>query len=212
VLALAVAMLCIAAVSAGAHAARRTGSPCRAPRLKGLTLSLARKRAAHAGCTLRLKGATLKQAEVQTVARQSPAGGGHSSGVTVWLNPFCVGAAAYGPELREPVLTPGSTELVSGFYIVGGPLARFSDPGCKRPTPPPYAGTVEVTDSSGALVATQTSTRGHFAEIPLAAGSYTITGTFLDATINGGVHPKESQSVVIPPGHTVRQDFFLGVP
>jgi hypothetical protein len=114
--------------------------------------------------------------------------------------------------LREPVLTPGSTELVSGFYIVGGPLARFSDPGCKRPAPPPYAGTVEVTNSSGAVVATQTSTRGHFVEIPLAAGSYTIAGTFLDATINGGVHPKESQSVVIPPGHTARQDFFLGVP
>jgi hypothetical protein len=158
-----------------------------------------------------LKGAHLEQAEVQTVARQSPAGGEHSSGVTVWLNPFCRGEAASGPGLQEPVLTPGPTELVSGFYVVGGPLARFSDPGCKRPAPPPDAGTVEVTDSSGAVVATQTSTRGHFVEISLAAGSYTITGTFLDATVNG-VHPKESESVVIPPGDTVRQDFFLSVP
>jgi hypothetical protein len=159
-----------------------------------------------------VRGAPLEQAATQTIERQSPATGGHSSSVvTVWLNPFCLGSAAYGPGLNEPVVTPGPTGLVSGFYVVGGPLARFSDPGCKRPVPPPGAGTVEVTNSSGAVVASQTSTGGHLAKISLAAGSYTITGTFLDATANG-VHPKRSQSVVIPSGHTVRQDFFLDVP
>ncbi len=66
-------------------------------------------------------------------------------------------------------------------------------------------------NASGAVVATQTSVSGHFVEIPLPAGSYTITGTFGDATINGA-HPKHTQSLVIPPGHTVREDFFLSVP
>jgi hypothetical protein len=67
-----------------------------------------------------------------------------------------------------------------------------------------------VTNTSGAVVATQTSTSGHFVEIPLPAGSYTITGMFLGATVNG-VHPRESEAVVIPPGYTVRQDFFLNI-
>jgi hypothetical protein len=147
----------------------------------------------------------------QTVERQSPAGGGRASSVTVWLNPLCHGEAAYGPGLDEPVVTPGPTELVSGFYLIGGPLARFSDPGCKRPAAPPGAGTVQVTNASGVVVATQTSTQGHFVEVALPAGSYTITGTFLNATINGA-HATQSESVVIPPNDTVRQDFFLSVP
>jgi hypothetical protein len=118
---------------------------------------------------------------------------------------------AYGPRGSEPVRSPGPTELVSGFYLDGGPLARFSDPGCIRPAPPPGVGIVEVINpTTGALVATQTSERGRFAEIPLPAGSYTIRGTFLDATING-VHPHKTESVIIPPGRTVRQDFFLGI-
>jgi hypothetical protein len=106
---------------------------------------------------------------------------------------------------------PGPTELVSGFYLTGGPLRRFSDPGCKRPAPPPGAGMVEVMNpTTGALVATQTSEHGDFVKIPLPAGSYTIRGTFLGATING-VHPHETESVVIPPDRMVRQDFFLSV-
>jgi hypothetical protein len=102
---------------------------------------------------------------------------------------------------------PGPTELVSGFYLDGGPLARFSAPDCKRPEPPPGAGVVEVITATGALVATQTSTTGRLVKIPLSAGSYTIRGTFLNATING-THPTETQSLTIPTGHTVRQDFF----
>jgi hypothetical protein len=66
-------------------------------------------------------------------------------------------------------------------------------------------------NASGAVVATQTSIDGHFVEIPLPAGSYKVTGTFLDATDNG-VHPKKTEAVVIPPGDTVRQDFFLSIP
>jgi hypothetical protein len=156
-------------------------------------------------------GAALEEPRVQTVERQSPARGERSAEVTVWLNPLCHGSAAYGPGFSEPVLTSGPTELVSGFYLDGGPLASFSDPGCKRPAPPPGAGTVEVTTAGGALVGTETSTYGQFVTIPLPAGSYAVTGTFLGATING-IHPTISESVVVPPGKTVRQDFFLSIP
>jgi hypothetical protein len=208
---LGIGVLSIASVSASASPLGRVDRGCHVPRLTGLTLAIARQRAAHANCSLRVQGAKLVQAEIQTVMRQSPGAGGHSSRVAVWLNPVCRGEAAYGPEIREPVVTAGPTRLVSGFYLVGGPLATFSDAGCKRPTPPAGAGTVEVTDASGAVVATQSSADGHFVEIPLPAGSYTITGTFLGAIING-VHPKRSESVVIPPHHMVRQDFFLDIP
>ncbi len=206
-----VTALCVASVGASARPAARVAGACRVPRLTGLTLRVARERAAHAGCTLRVKGSVLDQAGIQTIERQSPAAGGRSSSVAVWLNRLCFGSAAYGPGLKEPVITPGSTKLVSGFYVVGGPLARFSDPGCKRPAPSPQPGTVDVMNASGTVVATQTSTDGHFVEIPLPAGSYTLTGTFLDDTRNG-VHPMETKSLVIPSGDTVREDFFLDVP
>jgi hypothetical protein len=158
-----------------------------------------------------VKGAPLEQGRFQTVERQVPATGRRTSSVTVWLNPLCYREADYGPGISEPVVTAGPTKLVSGFYLVGGPLRHFSTAHCKLPAPPPGAGTVEVVNASGAIVATKSSTRGRFVEIPLSAGSYTIRGTFLDATING-VHPKRSESVAIPAGHTVRQDFFLSIP
>jgi hypothetical protein len=205
------AVFCAVAVGASARPAARVRRVCKVPSFTGLTLIAARERDARAHCVLRVRGASLDEAAVQTVERQSPARGGRSSEVTLWLNPLCHGSAAYGPGLHEPVITPGPTELVSGFYLDGGPLARFSDPGCRRPAPSPAAGTVEVRSSGGAVVATQTSSYGHFVRIPLPAGSYTITGTFLGATING-VHPTESAPLVIPPGDAVRQDFFLSIP
>jgi hypothetical protein len=208
---MAATLLCAVSGSASAHQAVAVGRKCHVPRLTGLTLGVARERAAHARCKLRVEGAALEEAGIQTVERQSPARGGRSWSVTVWLNPFCHREAEYAPELEEPLVTPGPTELVSGFFLVGGPDSRrFSDPGCKLPAPPPGAGAVEVANASGKVVATQTSTGGHFIKIPLPAGSYTIRGTFLDATING-VNPKKSESIVIPPGHSVRQDFFLGI-
>jgi hypothetical protein len=108
-------------------------------------------------------------------------------------------------------VTPGPTELLSGFYVRGGPALMFSAPGCKRPEPKPDAGTVEVLDASGAVVATASSTAGVLVQIALAPGSYTIRGTFKSAEINSG-HPQDTESLSIPAGHTVRQDFFLDVP
>ena len=204
-------VLCVVSVSA-AQPVGRASRVCRVPRLTGLTLSVARQRVAHAGCALRVKGTPLEGADVQTIERQSPAGGRRSGRVTVWLNPFCEREAEYGPEIKEPVVTAGPTKLVTGFYLEGGPVdRRFSTPHCKLPEPAPGAGSVDVIDPSGVTVATKTSAQGHFVEIALPAGSYTIRGTFLNATING-VHPIHTQSVVIPAGHTVRQDFILSIP
>jgi hypothetical protein len=191
-----------------AHAAR----VCTMPRLTHLTLELARRQAARAGCALTVKGALVKQATVQTVQRQSPVAGRHASRATIWLNPLCFGEADHGPAISEPRVTPGPTELISGFYLDGGPLRRFSSPGCHRPEQPPGGGTVEViAPATGALVAKQSSGPGMFVEIPLPPGSYKLIGTFGNATINGQ-HPTESRSVEIPPGHTVRQDFVLPIP
>lgn len=208
---MAVTVLFVASASAFAHSPTQKGGKCRVPRLTGLTLTIARKRAAHAGCKLRIKGARLEKAAIQTVERQAPNARGRTDEVTVWINPFCRREADYAPEIKEPVVTPGPTELVSGFYLVGGPDSRrFSTPGCRLPALPPGSGMVEVLNASGAVVATQTSGYGHFVEIPLPPGSYTVNGTFLGATSNG-VHPKKTESVVISPGHTVRQDFFLSI-
>jgi hypothetical protein len=131
--------------------------------------------------------------------------------VTVRLNPFCSGTAAYPPAIKEPLVTAGPTELVSGFFIVGGPLTLFSRPHCSRPPPVTGAGSVAVTDASGVVVARQTSARGQLVKIPLPPGTYTVSGTFRDAGFNG-VHPEKTQQVTIPPADTVRQDFFLDVP
>jgi hypothetical protein len=211
--ALVVAVTVLVGVSGSAFARTpaQVGGKCRVPRLTGLTLTVARKRAARAGCSLRVKGARLQEAAIQTIERQAPGARGRAAGVTVWINPFCTREADYAPEMKEPLITPGRTELVSGFFLVGGPDdRRFSDPGCKLPAPPPGAGTVEVMSASGAVVATQTSTGGHFVEIPLPAGSYTIRGTFLDATINE-VHPEQTETVAIQACYTVRKDFFLNI-
>jgi|GEM_PF-2492795 hypothetical protein len=126
-------------------------------------------------------------------------------------NAFCHRSAAVGPGIHEPRVTPGPTEVVSGFYLTGGPLARFSAPNCKRPHPRPGAGTVEVVDMAGLVVARQTSAPGHFVKIPLPAGAYTVRGTFLNATVNEA-HPTETEPVVIPAGDTVRRDFILSIP
>lgn len=197
---------------AAARPATRPGRECRVPHLTHLTVAVARRRAARAGCTIQLVGVRLTAATIQTVQRQSPAANRRAGVVTLWINPVCHGEALYGPGFREPRLTPGPTELVSGFYLQGGPLARFSSPGCRRPEPPPEPGTVEVLlPATGALVATQSSTRGRLVEIPLPPGTYKIVGTFGDAIANGR-HATRALTVEIPSERTVRQDFILPVP
>ncbi len=191
----------------------RAASVCRVPRLTGLVLSRARERAARAGCSIRLAGAPVRQPQVQTIRSQAPRRGGHARAVTVWVNPLCGGSALEGPGLSEPLLTAGPTELISGLYVVGGPLRLWSEPRC-RPRPGTSSpGTVTVRDpADGSIVATQTVARGQLASIPLAPGTYTIQGTFGEATINGRAAESFPRTVEIPPGKTVRQDVFLNVP
>jgi hypothetical protein len=197
----------------GAFRASRQPLVCRIPRLTGLVLSVGQKRAARAGCALRLAGARVEAPDVQTIRRQTPSGGRHGRFVTVWVNPVCSGSGAEGPGISEPLITAGPTELISGLYVVGGPLRRWSEPRCKPRPGEPGAGIVTVRDpANGVVVASQTVTRGHLATIPLAPGTYSIQGTFGNATINE--HPGASfpTTVQILPGQTVRQDVFLNVP
>jgi hypothetical protein len=76
---------------------------------------------------------------------------------------------------------------------------------------------VEVMNASGGVVATQTSAEGHFVEIPLPPGTYTITSTFLSATFCTGagtadcVHPTETYAVTITAGYAVRKDFVVQI-
>jgi len=212
VLVAAAVLACGASVGALGGDAAAAGSVCHAPLLEGLTLKLTRAIVERAGCKLRIRGNPVTRARIQTVARQSPAAGGVASTVTVWLDRACPKGVPRIPEIHEPHVSVGPTKLVSGFYLdTGPPQHYFSAPKCPRhPEPPPAAGTVEVIDATGSVVATQTSVVGQFVETPLAAGSYTIRGTFLGTTTNG-VHPVKSESVVIPAGHSVRQDFVLGI-
>jgi hypothetical protein len=186
-------------------------SPCSVPNLADLTVAEAEASAAHAGCKLTVEGAPLERADIQTVARQSPEAGQSGESVAVWVNPFCAASAEAQPGGIGPTATPGPTELVSGFYLDGGPLDVFSNPGCSRPEQPSGAGAVEVLNEAGEVVATGTSEYGHLVEVPLPAGTYKFRATFLDASINGE-HPIESSSVEIPPGDTVRLNFVLSIP
>lgn len=219
-LALGIAVLAVLGLSplaAGAVYDQRVpahkASVCRVPRLTGLVLSVARERSAKAGCRIRLAGAHVQLSGVQTIRRQTPRGGRHGQVVTVWVNPVCSGSAAAGPGISEPLVTTGPTELISGLYIVGGPLRLWSEPHCMPRPGEPGAGTVTVRDpANGSIVAAQTITRGHLATIALAPGTYTIQGTFANATINSQPGESFPTTVEIPAGKTIRQDVFLNVP
>jgi hypothetical protein len=192
--------------------AATSASVCRVPRLSGVVVRVARERAQKAGCRVRLVGTPVTDPNVQTVRVQRPTAGNHSRLVTLWVNPICRGSALRGPGSNEPALTAGPTELISGLYIVGGPLRPRSERRCTFHPGVPGPGTITVrAAASGAILASQTVTGGHLARIPLPPGSYTVEGTFGDATINN--HPGRSlpTTVTIPPGKTVRQDVFLSV-
>lgn len=195
----------MAPVGSSAATQAQRSQRCEVPKLTGLTLFWARKRAARAGCKLRLTGATVENAIIQTVAKQSPHPGSHRRSVTLWINPLCVGSAFLGPPEGEPFLTPGPSELVSGLYLAGGPITRTSEPKCPT-SGTPEAGTITVSDpATGATVAMQTVARGQLATIPLPPGNYTIVGALV------GQHPQVGPvQVTIPTGETVRQDLFWG--
>lgn len=127
----------------------------------------------------------------------------------MWLVTECAETGAPGPPAGEPLATAGPTELISGLYLAGGPFEVFPGP-CRQGTS--EAGTIVVLDpASGATVASATIATGKLATIPLAPGTYTIDGTFADATVNGA-EMTSSSSVTITAGETVRQDIVASVP
>jgi hypothetical protein len=186
-----------------------TGS-CRAPRLVGLTLARARVRAGLAGCRIHVVNGQIRAEEpMQLVARQNPAAGSKRRSINVWLVPLCAQSAAPGPPAREPIVTAGPTELISGVFLDGGPLVLR--PTCQPGTPLPGTITI-VNPATGATVASTTVATGKLATFPLAPGTYTIDGTLANATSGGAVMRTRPQTVTIPAGMTVRQDTAADIP
>jgi hypothetical protein len=216
-----VAAVWLAVVAVGrASPQHAVAGRCRqVPRLVGVTLAKARQLAAESGCGIRVAGAPIRPygqrplvrvsggEDRRRIARQASRPGGRS--IDVWLVPECAEMEAPGPPPGEPFVTSGPTELISGLYVAGGPFEVF--PGrCRNGVSGP--GTITVTDSaSGTTVARTTVAKGQLATIPLAPGTYTIDGTFSDATINGK-SMTSSASVTIPPRRTVRLDVIASVP
>jgi hypothetical protein len=125
---------------------------------------------------------------------------------------LCSGSAEWGPPAGEPVRKPGPTELVSGLYLDGGPHRFRSASHCASLSGTPGAGTITVTDpTSGAIVATETVAEGQLAKIRLPAGTYTIIGTFANASSDDQHIQSRPQTVTIRSGQTVRQDVSASI-
>ena len=176
-------------------------------------LTRVRRRVHRAGCRLRIKGARVKEAAVQTVTRQRPAPGRTANSVTVWANPLCDRSGLPGPPPGEPIVTAGPTRLVSGLFVEGGPLVLFSAARCRSRPARSWAGTITVADpATGAIVATESVAAGRLATIDLAPGLYSVSGTFASASANGRGLQTRPVAVQIRAGKTVRQDVSLDVP
>lgn len=179
---------------------------CHAPRMIGLTVAAARNRAALRGCQLRLSGALVKMAQIQSIRTQSPRPGQVTKLLTVVVNPLCPSSSNIGPPPGEPLETPGPTELDTGLFIEGGAFIYRSAPNCKDLMGKSSAGTITVTNSSGTVIADSTLTTGQLLKITLDAGQYTIAGIFA-----GGNHVGPT-TVTVAAGEVVRQDLVLDVP
>ena len=79
-----------------------------------------------------------------------------------------------GPPVL-PAAGPGPTAVVGGIYIVGGAVNPPDCVGHTAPTPP-TAGTVQVVDGAGNVVATQMVPAGQTFTIAVPPGTYTIRG------------------------------------
>jgi len=187
--------------------AASTHSSCHAPRLIGLTVSAARNRAKTSHCELRLKGASVRMAKIQTIHAQSARPGSIRKLLSVTVNPLCPGSSEIGPPRGEPLLTPGPTVLNTGLFIEGGAFIYRSAPVCKNLVGTSSAGTITVTSAGGTVIANKmTVNAGQELEIALNAGQYTVTGVFAGGNNVGPV------TVTVLAGDTVRQDLVLPVP
>jgi hypothetical protein len=146
-------------------------------------------------------------ATIQTIRAQSPRPGQATKFLTLTVNPLCAGSANIGPPPGEPLLTSGTSGLVTGLFIEGGALILRSAPVCRVLVGKSSAGTITITNSVGATLANNTQlTAGQLLEINLTPGQYTVTGVFAGGTAVGPI------TVTIPAGEVVRQDLVLDVP
>jgi hypothetical protein len=188
-------------------AAASTSSTCHAPRLTGLTVTVARRHAKLAGCNVRLVGAKLQMPQIQTIRTQDVRPGKATRVVTLTVNPLCSGAADNGPPAGEPIIKSGPTELISGLFLEGGPYFIRSAPNCRDVAEKSSPGWITVTDSDGTVIVNKMElTTGQLLYVKVPAGKYTLTGVL---SVNNKVGPI---TVEVPAGKTVRQDLTLDVP
>jgi hypothetical protein len=74
-----------------------------------------------------------------------------------------------------PAAGPGPTAVVGGIYIAGGAVNPPDCAGHTAPTPP-TAGTVQIVDAAGNVVATQSVPPGQTFTIAVPPGTYTVQG------------------------------------
>ncbi|MFX8466444.1 hypothetical protein ABTL61_19635, partial [Acinetobacter baumannii] len=60
-------------------------------------------------------------------------------------------------------MTPGPPRVVTGLFLVGGPLLPFSTPNCTFPPEPPWAGSITIMNTAATLVETKTVAQGELA-------------------------------------------------
>lgn len=195
------------ALSTTTVTAASTPSTCHAPRLTGLTVTVARRHAKAAGCDVRLVGAKLQMPQIQTVRTQDVRPGKVTKVVTLTINPLCSGAAENGPPAGEPIITTGPTELISGLFLEGGPFMIRSAPNCKDVVEKSSPGWITVTNSAGTVIVNKMELKqGQLLYVKVPAGKYTISGVL---SVNNKVGPV---TVNVPSGKTVRQDLTLDAP
>ncbi|HEY5011049.1 MAG TPA: hypothetical protein VIH73_07820 [Acidimicrobiales bacterium] len=195
------------ALSTTTVTAASTPSTCHAPRLTGLTVTVARRHAKAAGCDVRLVGAKLQMPQIQTVRTQDVRPGKVTKVVTLTINPLCSGAAENGPPAGEPIITTGPTELISGLFLEGGPFMIRSAPNCKDVVEKSSPGWITVTNSAGTVIVNKMELKqGQLLYVKVPAGKYTITGVL---AVNNKVGPI---TVDVPAGKTVRQDLTFDAP
>jgi hypothetical protein len=189
---------------------------CIVPRLAGASLGVARRRALHAGCALRvyelpadtsLRGRPRLRAD-QLVTRQTPRAGSLAHAVSLFVRPLCLQPADPGPPAGEPFVRRGPTELVSGLFLAGGPIR--ARPRCRAGVSSP--GRLRVLDpASGRARAVEVVAAGRLAVISLAPGRYVIQGTFANAFRNGQPIQSRPVSVAIEAGKTTRLDVVADI-
>jgi len=205
--------LTAAALPAGGGA-QAAGGACVAPDVVGVSLAMARRALGDSGCAVTVRqlpahGSYVTPASPdgrQLVARQRPAAGGRSQGVTVWVKPLCAQPANPGPPRRGPLSEKGPTELIAGLYLQGGPLQTSQS--CRRGSS--AAGTVTVSTAAGKLIARRSVRAGRFVIFPLAPGSYVVAGTLAGKAGRSAQLP--SAQVTLGARRTTRLNLVASIP